>query len=121
MEFNWTYDPNAAASKAGEIFNQLYLKGDPNGNFLLLNIESSRNSPVPVKKGGVGNWVYDTAFFESKVTGVTGVDDVYISRKIGSTPSVTGQTISDSNAFPSLQLAGVMGSIYGDERGGRIA
>ena len=88
---------------------------------LLLNIESSRNSPVPVKKGGVGNWVYDTAFFASKVTGVTGLDDVYISRKIGSTPSVTGETISDSNAFPCLELAGVMGSIYGDERGGRIA
>ena len=102
----------------GDVVKATDSNGDPTDRLLLLNIESTKHSLIPVKKDGGGAWVFDSANSAEKVTGGSGLSDTSLTREIGSTPFGTGESISDSDAFPILISAGVIVGVYGDEKGG---
>jgi hypothetical protein len=104
----------------GDVIRATDSSDDPTDRLLLLNIESTKYSLIPVKKDG-GNWVYDSGNSAEKVTGGSGLSDATLTREIGSTPFGTGESISDSDALPILNSAGVNVAIYGDEKGGSKA
>ena len=123
-EFNWTFDPNNGLED-GDIVKETDRSGNPTGKLLMLDIESKDNpikyTLVPVEKDSGGNWVYESGNASSKVYGISGLSDTQFIEKIGSTPTGTGDNISDSVALSILKAAGVMVSIHGDEKGGSKA
>ena len=121
-EFNWKYDPDNGLED-GDIVKEIDSNGDPTGKFLLLDIEAADAPTIysltPVKKDG-SNWIYESANAASKAGGY-GLSDVALDRVIGSKPTGTGESVSDSAALTILKAPGVMVSIHGDEKGGSKA
>jgi hypothetical protein len=121
-EFNWTYDPDNGLED-GDIVKEI-ASGSPTGKLFMLDIEPT-NTPIkysliPVKKDG-DDWVYEGANSGSTVTGGSGLSDLSLIREVSSKPTGTGESISDSAALTILKAAGVIVSVYGDEKGGSTA